>query len=122
MDNINYNKFSIYNKDEKIADVELNPNNKLGTVKVKQYIEGVYRQWNKPDDEITNYDFQSWLEWRTLPPERVNIREVLEDIGILNYSRLAIIAKTHAVMGHDDIWIKFEGEELTFKDVSYYYL
>lgn len=115
---VNHNKFEILLRDEKLADVELNPNGELGTLKITQYVEGIFRQFQKPDEEVTNQDFHKWLEWRTFPPERFGLDGLLEELGIPQYSRLAIIKKTHAVMGHDDIWIRFDGEELTFKDVS----
>lgn len=115
---IKYDKFEIYHYDNKIADIELNPNNKLGTIKVKQYTNDFFRQFKKPDEEVTSEDFHKWLKWRTFPEDRANRDEILHLLGLKSYNRLDIIAKTHAVMADDDIWVKFDGEELTYKDVS----
>lgn len=111
-------KFEILSQDKKLADVELNPNGKLGTIKVQQYVDGFIRQFQKRDEDITSKDFHKWLVWRTFPPSRANKKEILADMGLQEYSRLAIIKETHAVMADDPIWVRFEGEELTYKDVK----
>lgn len=115
---IKHNKFEILSQDRKLADVELNPNGIVGSIKVQQYVEGFIRQFQKRDEDITTKDFNNWLVWRTFPSSRDNREDILKALGLKEYSRYDIVKKTHGVMADDDIWLRFSGEELTYKDVS----
>ena len=57
------------------------------------------------------------MKWRTFPPTRANADELLASLGLLAYNRWGIVRKTHGVMADDEIWLRFEGEALTHKDV-----
>lgn len=57
------------------------------------------------------------LETRCFPRNRVNAKEILSKMGLENYDILGIIKFTHGVKTDDFVWIKFDGEDLTFKDV-----
>ena len=61
-------------------------------------------------------DFISFLEERCFPKERANCKEVLKLIGLDYYDPYAIVHKTHGVMCHDNFWIKFEGENITYEE------
>lgn len=86
-------KFEILSRDKKLADVELNPNGKLGTIKVQQYVDGFIRQFQKRDEDITSKDFHKWLVWRTFPPSRANKKEILADMGYKNTLDLLLLKK-----------------------------
>jgi len=47
----------------------------------------------------------------------VNGKELLEALGLQAYKRWGIVHKTHGVMADDEIWLRFEGESLTHRDV-----
>lgn len=114
---INYDKFEVFLKEEKIADIEIKREGRNVYPIVNQYIEGFMRVFKKPDNEVTMKDLTNWLEWRTLPPTRFALEEHLDHIGVPMYDRWSIIQNTHAKMAQDDIWIRYDGEELTYKDV-----
>lgn len=59
-----------------------------------------------------------FLEERCVPRTRYNIKELLADWGLQEYNPLDICKRTHGVMSADDLWIRFEGEDLKYKDVA----
>ena len=67
---------------------------------------------------LDRYHLMKRLETRCFPRERSNADKILKHMGLDSYDVLSIIRITHGAMAHDFIWIKFEGEDLCFKDVS----
>jgi hypothetical protein len=49
-----------------------------------------------------------WLEDRAIPPEREDIREILDIMGISEYSEWAIVRFTGGTLMTDPWWIRFE--------------
>ena len=49
--------------------------------------------------------------------EHRSIYKLLDSLGMQAYNRWGIVHKTHGVMADDEIWLRFEGETLTHKDV-----
>ena len=47
-----------------------------------------------------------------------NIDEILFNLGLNEYNMLDILKKTHGVNFDDFWWIKFENEDLNWKDVK----
>ena len=47
-----------------------------------------------------------------------NINEILASLGLDHYDMLDILRKTHGVSYDDFTWIKFEGENISYKDVK----
>jgi len=58
------------------------------------------------------------LEMRCFPRNRSNVKEILNHMGLEEYNVLEIVKKTHGVLADDHTWIRFEGEDISFKDVS----
>lgn len=58
------------------------------------------------------------LESRCPPRTRPDIDEILEYLGVSSYSVLDIVRKTHARMAGDALWMRFEGETLTYADIT----
>lgn len=58
------------------------------------------------------------LELRCFPRNRVSAKKILEHMGLEDYNVLEILKRTHGAKADDFIWVKFEGEDLTFADVS----
>lgn len=58
------------------------------------------------------------LELRCFPRNRVSAKEILRHMGLEDYNVLEILKRTHGAKADDFIWVKFEGEDLTFADVS----
>ncbi|WP_239587169.1 hypothetical protein [Bacillus ectoiniformans] len=110
-------KFDVMLFDQVIASVDLRPEDG-GTLYVKNYITGFNKQFSEDSEgHITTEQMESWLKWRTFPPTRVNADELLQALGLNAFNRWGIVRKTHGVMADDEIWIRFEGEELNHKDV-----
>lgn len=70
------------------------------------------------NNKVVTYEMvQSLLNWRCFSKDRADCKELLESMGLKTYNNIAILKKTHGVMVDDFYWIRFEGENLTFKDV-----
>lgn len=114
---IDYMKFDVMWMNQIIATVDLKPANG-GTPYVKNFIEGFNKQFSPtPEGHITLEELERWLKWRTFPPTRSNTDELLRSLGLSTYNRWAIVQKTHGVMADDEIWLHFNGENLSHKDV-----
>ena len=110
-------KFDVMWKDDVIASVDLKPANG-GTPYVINYTTGFNRQFSpNMEGHITLEELEKWLKWRIFRPTRANADELLDSLGMQGYNRWGIVHKTHGVMADDEIWLRFEGETLTHKDV-----
>lgn len=71
-----------------------------------------------PREEMDLYGVMEILEGRCFPRNRVNADELLHKLSLKNYHPLDIVRKTHGLMRNDYVWIRFEGEHLTYDDVK----
>lgn len=69
-------------------------------------------------DEMDTYTVMEILEGRCWPRNRVGIEEILSSLGLETYHPLEIVKKTHGLKRTDYVWIRFEGENLTYDDVK----
>ena len=67
---------------------------------------------------VTYDEFEHFLESRCFPRTRANAKDILNYLGLDFYYPLSICMKTHGVLYDDFSWIKFEGENITWKDVK----
>ena len=58
------------------------------------------------------------LEGRCWLRNRDNIDDLLKACGLKAYDVMGIIKVTHGRMYNDQMWIRFEGEELSYNDIS----
>ncbi len=58
------------------------------------------------------------FESRCFPRTRVNAGELLSSLGLKVYDPISIIKKTRGIQQEDTIWFRFEGEELSYADIS----
>lgn len=86
-------------------------------VEFTNYTDMIWRRAFGVREEATYEDFQEFLKERCFPKERGNCKEILEGLGLDFYEPFEIVQKTHGVMGCDSNWIKFEGEDLKYKEV-----
>lgn len=56
-------------------------------------------------------EFEYFLKSRCFPPERANVRWILEDLGLSSYDPLQIIEKTEGRMAEDKQWIRIRYRE-----------
>lgn len=108
-----FSDFTLYWKDEKIADVVLSNDRVL----VTRYSENPVKQLFYKD-ELTYYELGEILLWRCWDKNRENIEKYLYTLGLSEFNPYKICRLTHGVMYQDKIWFKFAGENLTWADVK----
>lgn len=106
-------KFQVLWRDKVTADVEIVDNK----AHIKKYDTNPIRRLF-PYEETDAYHVVSILEGRCWPRNRVNIDELLKACGLETYDVMGIIRATHGRMYNDQVWIRFEGEDLTYEDMD----
>lgn len=110
-------EFYVMWRDELSAKVIVD--SKRQVVDVKQYTDDILaRPFLKRDEDVTVDDVMNFLEDRCFPRERVNARQLLNDLGLKSYNPLRIVKKTHGLMVDDFLWIKFRGEKVTYDNIK----
>ena len=104
--------FDVYHKDEKTAKVVIEDNK----VHVTRYVLHPVKQIF-PKDELSRYEFGEVLRLRCWEEGRDNLDRYLSKLGLDEYDVYKICEKTHGVRLSDYIWFKFDGEDITAKDV-----
>ena len=111
--------FSVLWKNEVVAEVSVTEDEKgFKTLNyIKRYTEDIAKQPFGGDrlDLPRVYEF---LENRWFERARADVPEQLEYLGLTEYNPWEIVKKTHGVMFEDFIWIRFEGENITWEDVK----
>lgn len=59
-----------------------------------------------------------FLEMRCFERTRPDMKKLLSLMGLNTYNPYEIVKKSHGFTYDDQIWIKFPGEDLTWKDVN----
>lgn len=109
-------KFKWMWRDEVMSEVEFDLN--TGYVKVVNYTDDMLKRAFGVEEKPTIKDLDEFMEDRSVPENRKNIREILEYMGISKYDPHKITRITNGMMLHDHHWIMYEGNEhLTFKDI-----
>jgi len=104
--------FTVMNKDRKITDVEIK-NNKVNVIKYSMQMDE-QPFYGGPVDLERVYLF---LESRCMDRNRDCLDEYLDWLGLDEYNPYKIVKKTHGVMWEDFFWLRFPGEDITWKDV-----
>lgn len=107
-------KFDVMWKNDVISSVSITNNRK--TVEIKTFDDCVGKQpfCNGNHTLQRVYDF---LEYRCFEKARPDCDEILEYYGLTEYNPWEIVKKTHGRLWEDYLWIRFEGENLTWDDV-----
>lgn len=79
--------------------------------------EPVFQPFSDVTTEVTLEDFYDFLESRCFPRERVNCKQILKG-KLYGYEPFSIVKETHGAMADDCFWLRFDDEELTWKDVN----
>ena len=106
-------KFQVLWKDKITADVEI----LNGKAHVTKYDDNPIRHLF-PYEETDTYHILNILEGRCWPRNRENIDDLLKACGLDHYDVIGIIRATHGRMYNDQVWIRFEGEDLTYDDIN----
>ena len=112
-DDLSEYSFEVFWKDMLSARVSVKKNR----VHVSRYIDHPVRQIF-PKTDISRNQVNEILRLRCLEEGRPDIKEKLKAIGLTEYDPVEIVKRTHGVSFNDHIWIRFPGEEITYKDVS----
>lgn len=70
-------------------------------------------------DNVTIGIINRFFESRCFDESRPDKHILLDSLGLECYNPLEIVKKTHGFLLHDFIWVRFEGEDLTWEDVRY---
>lgn len=107
------NNFSVFWKDEKTADVEVDDS----VAHIQRYTDNPAKQlFGK--NEISLFELGEIFKWRCWDQNRENIEKYLCKLGLIEFNPYRICQKTHGAMYQDYIWFKFEGEDLSWDDVK----
>jgi hypothetical protein len=109
-------KFEVLEKDDVIARVEVDYTNKKVNVWQDKAVDPVFLPF-PTKDTVTLFDVVDYLESRCFPRSRHHADKLLKALGLEEYNPNEIVKKTHGVLYDDYVWLRFEGEELTCKDV-----
>ena len=104
--------FTLMWKDEPVADLMINGSN----VVLERYTTCPAKQLFYADI-ISLLELGDILKTRCWEEGRSDINNLLHMIGLEEYNPYAIVSKTHGLMAQDPIWLRFEGEKLTYKEV-----
>lgn len=69
------------------------------------------------DNKISAKDLLAYMERRCVPRDRIGIEEILRAHNMRFYDPVAICRVGHGVRWEDYVWLKFDGEEIEWKDV-----
>lgn len=105
--------FYVMSKDEKIAKCVIRDGE---LISIDKYAKEIYDQPFYGENTSLEY-VMSFLEDRVVNRNKYNINEILASLGLDHYDMIDILRKTHGVSYDDFTWIKFEGENISYKDV-----
>ncbi len=108
-------RFSTYWKDKKTSDVRISADRR--TVEYHRYSDGMCES-PFGFDHPTFEQMYRFMESRCMPKGRLQLQEYLDDLGLEEYNVYQILRKTHGVMWEDFLWLKFDGESVTWDEVK----
>ena len=107
--------FEYYYRDKLCSVIKVNF--EAGEVLQENHIDMLDFQFmGKADLTIDNVFL--FLEDRCFEKGRADEQEQLESLGLERYDPESICRATHGIMCDDDFWIRFDDEDLTYKDIA----
>lgn len=70
------------------------------------FIDDVTNKFIDPIDARQRLIAEAWVEGRIVQPDRQDIKEILEQIGLTEYNQFNILKFTRGWSRYDDYWIK----------------
>lgn len=104
--------FDLYHKNELLSHVEVK-NNKLNVTNYTQ--SKFFTPFLAPNVNIGTV--ADLFESRCLERCRPDLQDWLHANNVEEYDPLKIVRNTHGVMMHDYVWIKFDGEDITYEEL-----
>lgn len=101
--------FDIYKKDTKVGRIELDGNKLIKNESYFDISEEPFPFMINPFIYMKDgMSVRRYLATRVVPPERANIRQILNALGLKEYNIYNLLEKTHGVKVDDFIWLKFD--------------
>ena len=110
--NFTVESFSVFWKDELVAEVQLDEKN----VHIKRYVLNPAKQIFYAD-EMSRFVFGNILRTRCWDENRGDIDKLLASIGLEEYNPYEICKRTHGLMVQDFIWFRFPGEKYNYQQM-----
>lgn len=107
-----YLKFKVMFENSVVADVEMDGGKLLY---YKRYDVWCMKMFYLPHLTVTGEMMFDFLQERVVPRTRENINEILADCGLREYNVYELVKITHGTDRNDKIWIKFDGEDLSWE-------
>lgn len=107
-------KYTIMEKDSKISEVTVTSER----VEVLNFVTDIFKIPFGKKERPTLKDWGEYLRSRCIPRTRENLSNFLTKVGLKVYRPIDIVEVTHGYMAEDKLWIKFEGETVTWDDVK----
>ena len=105
-------KFSVYWEDELVAKVNVENTTAFITRFILHPVKQIF--WA---DNMNIVQLSDVLESRCWERNRDDIDIILKNLGLKSYDPLEIVKRTHGVSFNDFLWIQFEGENYSYKDM-----
>lgn len=101
--------FDIYKKDTKVGRIELDGNKLIKNESYFDISEEPFPFMINPFIYMKDgMSVRRYLATRVVPPERANIRQILNALRLKEYNIYNLLEKTHGVKVDDFIWLKFD--------------
>lgn len=104
--------FEVLNKDNLMARVTMDE----GEPVIEVFSDDIMCPFGGGD--LGRWRVMEFLESRCFDVKRPDRDEMLERMGLTVYDPLEIVKVTHGRMWNDFTWIRFEGENLVWKDIA----
>lgn len=108
-------EFDFLNKDNISTHVKYYSD---GSVEFENFTNNIVLRAFGVRETATEKDLEGFFEDRCVPRGRANIRQLMKDVNMQFYNPIEFVRLTHGVMADDHQWIRFAGENLTWKDVD----
>lgn len=108
----------VYNRDMLAAEIKYNEGFKK-ILSYKTFTEDIlslpFGNCTKPNSDM----LMEYLESRCVPLGRAYKQGILGQWGMVSFDIWEILRKTHGLMFQDHIWLRFDGEEVTYDDIRF---
>ena len=105
-------EFILMHKDVEVAKINLDENNAVKTIVM------IYRQNHLPFSADNIFSFREWWNDRSIPLTRDDYQNIRNNLPHDN--SFSLVVKSHALSLTDQYWIKREGEEIRYDDISFF--
>lgn len=111
--------FTIYEREEPILYISWEIGDPYSLTFEKKAKERPIELHSKIWDGLIDWvGVMKFLESRSVPRTRVDIEDILRRYGLREYDALQMCKKSHGRSMSDYLWLKFDGENISYADVK----